>query len=150
MQRQGFTLLEMMAATMVFLTGFVAVYGLFLGGAKFRERADITTRSALAASSIIAEQRLRARLDPTTMLLASPDFRAYPDQPGLFYRATSVNEISTGNGAVKMNLQFVFLGLPVASIASTEVVRRFRGTPISDLIDSGVVIEYPAVIYRKR
>ncbi len=58
--RQGFTLIELLVASGVFLIGFVAVFGLFLAGVRFRKLSDDTARSALAASSLINEIRIDA------------------------------------------------------------------------------------------
>jgi prepilin-type N-terminal cleavage/methylation domain-containing protein len=58
--RRGFTLTEMLVATIVFLVGFVAVFGLFLAGMRFRKLAEDTTRASLAASCLIDEIRLDA------------------------------------------------------------------------------------------
>lgn len=60
MRRSGFTLTEMLVATIVFLVGFVAVFGLFLAGMRFRKLAEDTTRASLAASCLIDEIRLDA------------------------------------------------------------------------------------------
>lgn len=60
MSRRGFTLTEMLVATIVFLVGFVAVFGLFLVGMRFRKLAEDTTRASLAASCLIDEIRLDA------------------------------------------------------------------------------------------
>src|SRR5277367_4098546 len=65
MMRRGFTLVEMLVATIVFLVGFVAVFGLFLGGMRFRKLAEDTTRSSLAASCLIDEIRAKAGGIPT-------------------------------------------------------------------------------------
>ncbi len=56
--RRAFTLLELLVATGVFVVGFVAVFGLFLAGMRFRKLADDTTRGALAASSLVHEIRI--------------------------------------------------------------------------------------------
>ncbi|HYE07503.1 MAG TPA: prepilin-type N-terminal cleavage/methylation domain-containing protein [Planctomycetota bacterium] len=58
--RDGFTLIELLVASGVFLIGFVAVFGLFLAGVRFRKLSDDTARSALAASSLINEIRIDA------------------------------------------------------------------------------------------
>jgi prepilin-type N-terminal cleavage/methylation domain-containing protein len=60
MRRSGFTLIELMVATIVFMIGFAAVFGLFLGGVRFRKLADDTTRASLAASCIVDEIRASA------------------------------------------------------------------------------------------
>jgi prepilin-type N-terminal cleavage/methylation domain-containing protein len=60
MLRRGFTLTELLVATIVFLVGFVSVFALFLGGMKMRKLAEDTTRSSLAASCLIDEIRIDA------------------------------------------------------------------------------------------
>jgi prepilin-type N-terminal cleavage/methylation domain-containing protein len=53
--RDGFTLIEMLVATGIFVLGFVAVYSLFLSGMRFRKLADDTTRTATLASTLLTE-----------------------------------------------------------------------------------------------
>lgn len=60
MSRRGFTLTELLVATIVFLIGFVSVFALFLGGMRMRKLAEDTTRSSLAASCLIDEIRIDA------------------------------------------------------------------------------------------
>jgi prepilin-type N-terminal cleavage/methylation domain-containing protein len=60
MSKRGFTLTELLVATIVFLVGFVSVFALFLGGMKMRKLAEDTTRSSLAASCLIDEIRIDA------------------------------------------------------------------------------------------
>jgi len=56
--RDGFTLVEMLVATGVFVLGFVAVYSLFLSGMRFRKLADDTARTATLASTLLTEMYL--------------------------------------------------------------------------------------------
>jgi prepilin-type N-terminal cleavage/methylation domain-containing protein len=60
MSRRGFTLTELLVATIVFMVGFVSVFALFLGGMRMRKMAEDTTRSSLAASCLIDEIRIDA------------------------------------------------------------------------------------------
>ncbi len=60
MSRRGFTLTELLVATIVFMIGFVSVFALFLGGMRMRKLAEDTTRSSLAASCLIDEIRIDA------------------------------------------------------------------------------------------
>jgi prepilin-type N-terminal cleavage/methylation domain-containing protein len=60
MLRRGFTLTELLVATIVFLVGFVSVFALFLGGMRMRKMAEDTTRASLAASCLIDEIRIDA------------------------------------------------------------------------------------------
>jgi prepilin-type N-terminal cleavage/methylation domain-containing protein len=62
--RSGFTLIEMLVATIVFLVGFVATFGLFLTGMRYRQIAEDTTKAALTSTSIISEIRLDAGRPP--------------------------------------------------------------------------------------
>jgi prepilin-type N-terminal cleavage/methylation domain-containing protein len=58
--QRGFTLTELLVATIVFLIGFVSVFALFLGGMRMRKLAEDTTRASLAASCLIDEIRIDA------------------------------------------------------------------------------------------
>lgn len=58
--RRGFTLVELLVATGVFLFGFTAAMSLFLLGTRARTQADGLLRLSLAASSIVEEIRLEA------------------------------------------------------------------------------------------
>lgn len=60
MSRRGFTLTELLVATIVFLVGFVSVFALFLGGMRMRKLSEDTTRASLAASCLIDEIRIDA------------------------------------------------------------------------------------------
>ena len=60
MVRRGFTLTELLVATIVFLVGFVSVFALFLGGMRMRKLSEDTTRASLAASCLIDEIRIDA------------------------------------------------------------------------------------------
>jgi prepilin-type N-terminal cleavage/methylation domain-containing protein len=53
--RHGFTLVELLVATAVFVIGFAAVFTLFLSGVRFRKLADDTTLTATLASSLLTE-----------------------------------------------------------------------------------------------
>src|SRR5271155_5794116 len=70
--RRGFTLVEMLVATIVFLVGFVAVFGLFLGGMRFRKLAEDTTRASPASSCLIDEIRAKAGGIPTGAAASNP------------------------------------------------------------------------------
>ncbi len=54
-QRGGFTLVELLVATGVFIIGFVAVYALFLSGLRFRKLADDLFKTATLASTLMTE-----------------------------------------------------------------------------------------------
>jgi prepilin-type N-terminal cleavage/methylation domain-containing protein len=53
--RQGFTLVELLVATGVFMIGFTAAFSLFLAAMRYRTLADDTIRLSLAASSLVEE-----------------------------------------------------------------------------------------------
>lgn len=103
MNRRGFSLLELLVATGIFLFGFSAVYALFLRGVHARHEAELSTRCSIAAGSLLAEIRLRAGKETGVPLLPckpeeylgdgladtadnDPD-QLYPylDQPGVWY-----------------------------------------------------------------
>lgn len=140
----------MLIATMIFVTGFMAVYGLFLSGMKFRSEADLITRSAVAASNIVSELRLGIREMETGN---DDDFLAYHDQPGLFYRINHVLPIGQTPGR-KLSIEFVQLTISADSMEEDQVRRRFRrrndgpeGPDIETLVDRGIIHRYPVVIY---
>ncbi|MFW5698783.1 MAG: type IV pilus modification PilV family protein, partial [Planctomycetota bacterium] len=102
MSRRGFSLLELLVATGLFLFGFSAVYALFLRGVHARHEAELSTRCSIAAGSLLAEIRLRAGRETTGTLPREPaDYRGdgmadtpdtgidnlypYLDQPGVWY-----------------------------------------------------------------
>ena len=65
MVRRGFTLVELLVATGVFVIGFAAVFSLFLSGMRFRKLADDTTMTATLASSLLTEIYLDSGRIPT-------------------------------------------------------------------------------------
>jgi prepilin-type N-terminal cleavage/methylation domain-containing protein len=78
--RRGFTLVELLVATAVFVIGFAAVFALFLSGVRFRKLADDTTLTATLASSLLTEVYLDSgRLDGTATA-PSPPGPAEPQQ----------------------------------------------------------------------
>jgi prepilin-type N-terminal cleavage/methylation domain-containing protein len=124
MSRRGFTLVEMLVATIVFLVGFVAVFGLFLGGMRFRKLSEDTTRASLAASCLVDEIRTNAggsgTASPSTSSPLAPSayigtgfatpgssggssgasealttpLYAYPAVPGTWYRVLNCTDIN--------------------------------------------------------
>ncbi|MEK7415291.1 MAG: prepilin-type N-terminal cleavage/methylation domain-containing protein [Planctomycetota bacterium] len=118
MRNRGFTLVEMLVATGVFLIGFTAAYAMFATAASFRVQADGILRLSLVAASIIEEIRLEAGREsnpdgtpatgipfaPSTYVgdgfanVASPNesdtdintvMYRYEPQPGIWYRVLS-------------------------------------------------------------
>ena len=170
MPRRGFTLLEMLVATLVFTFGFVAVYGMFLVGMRHRVLADATTRCATVAQSLIAEMRLRAAIRPGTMPPAAvafegdgdPDggaesgtFFAYPDQPGIYYRVHEAEGIPDADGdGIRVTLLVGMLEGTGETLAADAVARRFQ-LPSDDpatwdrLLERGVLQRYRAALHRR-
>ena len=113
----GLTLTEMLVATIVFLVGFVAVFGLFLGGMRFRKLSEDTTRSSLAASCLIEEIKLDSgggvHLPSEYVgygfpsIIGSPNdgvvntsaalLFPYPSSPGIWYRVLSAKSLDPTN-----------------------------------------------------
>ncbi len=166
--RSGFTIIEMLMASVIFLLGFVAVYGLFLSGVKFRRESENLTRGAVASSSIIAMIRLRCRAavglsnpaayngdgDPTTDDGDLP-FHAFMDQPGLFYRVTGCQFLFGGDAPsdpspIKLQVQTVFLGSSAPTLSAKDVCTRlgWEDQDITKLVERGLIHEQAAVIYR--
>ncbi|TVR47220.1 MAG: prepilin-type N-terminal cleavage/methylation domain-containing protein [Planctomycetota bacterium] len=149
----GFTLVEMLVASAIFIVGFVSVYGLFLTGVKYRSEADIITRSAVAASNVVNELRLGILPLEETEVGDGPGFRRYRDQPGLFYQIHQSQGLPN-SAARKVSMRFVHLPIPQFEVSNDVVQRRFRragdpteGPSIEDLVQRGIIMSYPAVIY---
>lgn len=144
MRRSGFTLTEMLVATIVFLVGFVAVFGLFLAGMRFRKLAEDTTRASLAASCLIDEIRLDAGggmtgapkapldyvgdgfadnptatgIDEGTPDSSSPEdpLFAYRSVPGVWYRVMKATDLNgDANNARTTVLHLKLLVVPFAT-----------------------------------
>jgi prepilin-type N-terminal cleavage/methylation domain-containing protein len=168
--RRGFTIVELLIATFIFLIGFVSVYGLFLRAVQFRREGENMVRCSLAASSIVATMRLKIRADTTfspvnyqgSGSLVSPNgdevnkFYAYLDQPGIFYRISEASQLMAGKTNVaKFTVQTVFLGSPAPNgfFTKTEVLQRLGVTSptdedqkILDLVTSGAITQRIAII----
>lgn len=166
--RRGFTIVELLIATFIFLIGFVSVYGLFLRAVQFRREGENMVRCSLAASSIVATMRLKIRAmdtdDFTTKLKASPSkfigdgdpttatdqanyFFAYLDQPGMFYRIFEATPLMTDKTNVaKFTVQTVFLGSPGNEMSEDDVKNRCGNLPIADLVASGAITQRIAII----
>jgi hypothetical protein len=155
----------MLVATMVFITGFVAVFALFLAGVKMRATADLETRSAIALHNLVEEIQLDAGLETTaakpaaylgsgfpgtasstvTAPAMSDNLYGCPGMPGMFY---AVLEASDGDGtegsvdSAVVTLRIVQLGLADIPDSNgkgptwTELARRLR----IDTADSSLTV----------
>jgi len=152
--RRGFTLVEMLVATAIFVIGFMGVFALFLSGIRFRKLSEDITRTALASSSLITEIRIdagregggaRAPQDyqgdglavDATDALSPDDLYPYAQQPGIWYRVTSCTDLHTDplNAATTgLKVRLVVLSFPTAdtSLTFTEIQRRMRLKKIDD------------------
>lgn len=146
--RRGFTLVEMLVATAVFLLGFTACFALFLGGVRFRTRADDLTRLGLAASSLVHEIAIdsgkptgtpsppsayvgqgRADLPETPpSTIADTPLYAYPSSPGIWYRVLACSDLRGGDAETSptLHLDLLVVAFPADGASTTlgEVVRR--------------------------
>lgn len=95
MSRRGFTLTELLVATIVFMIGFVSVFALFLGGMRMRKLAEDTTRSSLAASCLIDEIRIDAGGGGGGIAMAPNQYEGDGFAP---FSATSNSSNSSNNG----------------------------------------------------
>lgn len=71
-RQRGFTLIEMLVATGVFMLGFSAAYTLFLAGVRYRTQAAATQRLAFALTSLAAELTLSSGKHEGGAALADP------------------------------------------------------------------------------
>lgn len=143
MSRRGFTLTELLVATIVFLIGFVSVFALFLGGMRMRKLAEDTTRASLAASCLIDEIRIDAGdsgipLQPKAYIgdgfarSSEPDgdvsgtgiesvLFGYKPIPGTWYRVLNCTDLEdNGENALTTVLKLDLLVVPFG--ASDEVL----------------------------
>jgi prepilin-type N-terminal cleavage/methylation domain-containing protein len=144
----GFTLVEMLVATAIFVVGFMGVFALFLSGIRFRKLSEDITRTALASSSLITEIRIDAgregggakapqdyqgdgmALDATDAL-STDDLYPYSQQPGIWYRVMSCTDMHAdpANAATTgLKMKLVVLSFPTAdaTLTFTEIQRRMR------------------------
>lgn len=113
MFRRGFTLLEMLVASMVFIVGFVSVFSLFLAGMKFRQQGDLDTRAAIAVRNLVEEIQIDAGCEASgpfavdaykgsgfaepvkgTPAPSDDEFFPCPGMTGLFYRVLESKDCS--------------------------------------------------------
>ena len=153
----GFTLVELLVATGVFMIGFAAAFGLFLAAVRYRTLADDTTRLSLAASSIVEEMAIGKGVTLATpnapnLYLGAGDlpsitntdtdplkFYAYPGVPGTWYTVESCTDVV--GDALNEKTPTLHLNLLVLVFTSTdpsqalqldEVNRRVRIAPVAD------------------
>lgn len=156
--RSGFTLVELLVATGVFMIGFAAAFGLFLAAVRYRTLADDTTRLSLAASSIVEEMAIGNGAPPATPPVPkSPDkylgsgdlpsfsgadaliFYAYPGVPGTWFMVESCTDVvgdSTNEKTPTLHLNLLVLVFtsadPSQALQLDEVNRRVRITPVAN------------------
>jgi len=124
--RDGFTLVEMLVATGVFVLGFVAVYSLFLSGMRFRKLADDTARTATLASTLLTEMYLDSD--------GAPAANAGPALPADYN--------GSGNPTLPESTAVSGLSTPLYSYSGIPgTVYRFSGT--TDLLGSPPSAETP-------
>lgn len=151
MSRRGFTLTELLVATIVFLIGFVSVFALFLGGMRMRKLAEDTTRASLAASCLIDEIRIDAGEGGVPMLPKSyvgdgfarssqPDgdvsgtgadsqLFSYKPIPGTWYRVLSCTDLEDDaehglTTVLKIDLLVVPFGTSDDTLSFADLDRR--------------------------
>lgn len=143
--RSGFTLVELLVATGVFMIGFSAAFGLFLAAIRYRTLADDTTRLSLAASSIVEELAIG---NGSTQVVGSktPDlyqgsgdllgqtdttkFYPYAGVPGTWFTVEKCTDVTGGNDAHTPTLHLTLLVLVFTQADSSldleDVNRRVR------------------------
>ncbi len=161
MVRTGFTLVEMLVATMVFVIGFVAVYSLFLAGMNYRHESDRLTGTALAATSLISNWRLEMAEgwdlgsgdvapgdlvgdgDPTNGAESGEELFPYPDDPNIWYRVDKATDLAGDDTNVDTaGIQIVLLLVEAAgtpgNLSLTDIRQRHFVDPLihTDYLDS--------------
>jgi type II secretory pathway pseudopilin PulG len=136
--RRGVTLIELLVATGIFVTGFTAIAALFTAGTKLRAEADTLVRCSLAAESLIEDIRLDAKGGKppsawlgdgfTTSPDATPD-RLYPytAAPGTWYMVETATDAAGNSGnpqASTLHLGILVLHKPLTG--STVTLEELR------------------------
>jgi Tfp pilus assembly protein PilV len=146
--RSGFTLVELLVATGVFMIGFSAAFGLFLAAIRYRTMADDTIRLSLAASSLVEElaigngqtatglplrpsQYLGAgNLPPNSNLIDPKQFYAYSGVPGTWYTVESCTDVLGGDNhesaTLHLNLLVLVFTQADQPLTLEDVNRRVR------------------------
>ena len=126
--RSGFTLVELLVATGVFMIGFSAAFGLFLAAIRYRTMADDTIRLSLAASSLVEELAIGNGITPGTLKAPSEylgegdlpgstgaldpkKFYAYSGVPGTWYTVESCTDVLGGDNPESATLHLNLLVL---------------------------------------
>ena len=155
--RSGFTLVELLVATGVFMIGFAAAFGLFLAAVRYRTLADDTTRLSLAASSIVEEMGIGKGVTLATpnapnLYLGAGDlpsitntdtdplkFYAYPGVPGTWYTVESCTDVvgdALNEKTPTLHLNLLVLVFTSADASQAleldEINRRVRIAPVAD------------------
>lgn len=135
MSRRGFTLIEMLVASMVFIIGFISVFSLFLAGLKFRAQGDLQTRSAIALRNLVEEIQLDAGhesnapvapekylgtgfVDSPSTNTSTAEWHACPGMSGLYYSVVEATDVSGSTTNDKAPV--LYLRILVLAFASTE------------------------------
>jgi prepilin-type N-terminal cleavage/methylation domain-containing protein len=127
--QSGFTLIEMLIATGIFLVGFVSVYSMFLAGSAAGKRSDALTQTTLATTSLIETLRLRAGSEPGGPYAPSAyngdgdpttddtegHFVPFPDQPQIWYRFAYAADIQGGDDPLALGFRIVIQTLDLGS-----------------------------------
>jgi prepilin-type N-terminal cleavage/methylation domain-containing protein len=150
MVRSGFTLVELLVATAVFVIGFAAVFGLFLAGMRFRKLADDTVLTSALASSLVAEVYLDSGKEggsgpavPSWYIgdgLATSQepvagkatqLFAYPGIPGTEYRIVDCTDLLQIDDAyaTALHAEIVAMAPGVALPTYGDLDRRVRAYP---------------------
>ena len=82
MTRGGFTLVEMLVATTVFVIGFTACFGLFLVGSRHRAKAEDELRLGLATASLLEAFRTHRPAAGSSRLPSAWLGDGFPDHDG--------------------------------------------------------------------
>lgn len=174
--RRGVTLIELLVATGIFVTGCTAIVALFTAGTRLRSQADTLVRCSLAAESLIQDIRLDAKGDVAPSLYVGDGFAAnrregasalvpYTASPGTWYVVESCTDAAGDDGNAKtatlhMNILILHKSIPETRITLTDLRTkelRWRKPPeVSDadadawmrneLVSRGIALRMQAVI----
>jgi prepilin-type N-terminal cleavage/methylation domain-containing protein len=139
MNRRGFTLVELLVATAVFVFGFTAAFGMFLAALRYRTLADDTVKLSLAASSLPEEMAI-GMVDTVVPLPAAPshylrtgsllvypggatsdDLLPYPGVPGSWYTVESATDVLGGDDAASTTVHARILVLAFSQAQGTSL-----------------------------